>query len=107
LCERTQNGPTRFWDSLRRRRHLGRPPLRIIPRLRRSAVAGAFLDGVNVASLALMAAVSLRLGRAAVIDLPTALIALASLVLLVRFRVSSTWLILGGSDRGLFLTARG
>ncbi len=76
-----------------------------IPRLRRSAIAGAFLDGVNVASLALMAAVSFQLGRAAVIDVPTALIALGSLVLLLRFRVNSTWLVLGGAVVGLFLAA--
>jgi len=78
-----------------------------IPRLRRSAIAGAFLDGVNVASLALMAAVSLQLARAAVHDLPTALIAVASLVLTLRYRVSSTWLILGGAVLGVVLAARG
>lgn len=78
-----------------------------IPRLRRSAIAGAFLDGVNVASLALMAAVSFQLGRAAVIDVPTALIALGSLVLLLRFRVSSSWLVLGGAAVGLLLAAGG
>ena len=43
----------------------------LLPRLRRSAVAGAFLDGVNVASLALMAVVTWQLGRAAVVDAPT------------------------------------
>jgi chromate transporter len=77
-----------------------------IPRLRRSAIASAFLDGVNVASLALMAAVSGQLARAAVRDVPTALIALASLALLLRFRVSSTWLVLGGAVVGLALAAR-
>jgi chromate transporter len=34
----------------------------LVPRLRRSAIAGAFLDGVIVASLALMAVVTWRLG---------------------------------------------
>ena len=78
-----------------------------IPRLRRSTIAGAFLDGVNVASLALMAAVSFQLARASLQDVPTALIALASLALLVRFRVNSTWLVLGGALAGLVLYARG
>jgi chromate transporter len=78
-----------------------------IPRLRRSAVASGFLDGVNVASLALMAAVSVQLARAAVRDIPTALIALVALVLLVLFRVNSTWLVLGGAIVGLVLGARG
>ncbi len=40
----------------------------LIPLIRRSATAGAFLDGVNVASLALMAAVSYQLGRSAIVD---------------------------------------
>ena len=69
----------------------------LIPHLRHSAVAGAFLDGVNVASLALMAVVAWYLGRAAIIDLPTLLLALASVVLLIRLRVNSLWLILGGA----------
>jgi chromate transporter len=77
-----------------------------IPRLRRSAIASGFLDGVNVASLALMAAVSVQLARASVRDVPTALIALASLALLVRFRVNSTWLVLGGAIVGLALGVR-
>jgi chromate transporter len=69
----------------------------IIPRLRKSPTAAAFLDGVNVASLALMAVVTRHLGRAALVDLPTVLLALLSLFLLVRFRVNSLWLILGGT----------
>ena len=73
----------------------------LIPRLRSSARAGAFLDGVVVASLALMAVVTWHLGRAALLDLPTVAVALVSLVLLIRFRVSSAWLVLGGAGLGL------
>lgn len=72
----------------------------LVPRLRRSWIAGAVLDGVNVASLALMAVVVLQLVRAAVVDLPTALLALASLVILLRWKVNTTWLILGGAVAG-------
>lgn len=72
----------------------------LVPRLRRSWVAGAFLDGVNVASLALMAVVTARLFGAAIVDATTVLLLAVSLVLLVRFRVSSTWLILGGAFAG-------
>ncbi len=75
----------------------------LIPRLRKSAVAGAFLDGVIVASLALMAVVTWRLGRDAVIDLPTALAAIASAILLMRWRVNSLWLVLGGAIIGLLV----
>ena len=72
-----------------------------MPRIRRSAVAGAVPDGVNVASLALMAAVTVQLGHAALVDVPTILLALVSAALLVRFRLSSLWLIALGAAVGL------
>ena len=74
---------------------------RLVPRLRASAVASAFLDGVNVAAVALMAVVSWQLGRAALVDLITIAMAAASAVLLFRLRVNSVWLVLGGALVGL------
>lgn len=68
----------------------------LVPRLRRSAVAAAALDGVNVASLALMAVVSWQLGRAALIDPVTIGLSVLSLLALLRFRANSAWLVLGG-----------
>jgi chromate transporter len=50
-----------------------------------------------------MASVTYSLGRDAVIDLPTALLALGSAVLLVRFRLNSLWLVLGGSLAGFLI----
>ena len=79
----------------------------LIPRLRQSAVAGAFLDGVIVASLALMAVVTWHLGLDAVIDLPTAFLAIGSVILLVRFRLNSLWLVLGGALSGLMIHVAG
>ena len=73
----------------------------LIPHLRRSPLAGAFLDGVNVGAWALMAAVTLFLARAAVIDLTTMLLAISSAVVLIRYRVNSAWLVLGGGLIGL------
>ena len=75
----------------------------LIPRLRSSVWAGAFLDGVNVASLALMAVVTWRLGRAAIDDQVTLALALAlvSGCLLFRSRLNSVWLILAGGLMGL------
>lgn len=74
-----------------------------LPKLRRSETAGAFLDGLNAASFALMAAVSWHLGHAALTDLPTILIGVLALILLRFTRVSSTWLIAGGGLTGLIL----
>lgn len=73
----------------------------LVPRLRRSRMAAGFLDGVNVASLALMAVVGAQLGRAAIVDWPTALLGIAAAVLLLRFKLNSTWLVLGGAAFGL------
>jgi chromate transporter len=73
----------------------------LIPKIRKSPWAGALLDGVNVASLGLMAAVSWQLGRASLTGPFTILIAVVSFLLLVRFRVNSTWLIAGGALAGL------
>jgi chromate transporter len=75
----------------------------LIPRLRRSPVAGAALDGVNAASLALMALVTWQLGRAALVDVPTVMLALASAAVLFTRRVNVAWLILGGGIVGALL----
>jgi chromate transporter len=72
----------------------------LIPRLRRSRGAGAFLDGVNVASLALMAVVGAELARAAIVDALTAALAIASALALWRWRASSAWLVLGAGAVG-------
>ena len=79
----------------------------LVPRLRSSPSAGAFLDGVNVASLALMAVVTAKLGHAAIGDVTTAALAALSAVLLLRFKLNSTWLVLGGAIAGLIAKAVG
>ena len=73
----------------------------IISTLRSSRWAGGFLDGVNVASLALMAAVTWYLGRSAVVDPVTAAVAMLALLLLFRYKVNSAWLVFGGAAVGL------
>jgi chromate transporter len=85
----------------------------IIPRLRQWRWTAALLDGVNVASLGLMAAVTIQLGRAALIDDPrrlfaspaaaavATLVALVAAVLLLRTRVNSVWLVAAGAVVGL------
>ena len=72
----------------------------LIPRIRKSPIAGAFLDGVNVASLALMAVVTIQRAGAAVVDWLTLLLALGSAFLLLRYKMNSAWLVLGGAVVG-------
>lgn len=78
----------------------------LLPRLRSSRRAAAVLDGVNVASLALMVSVTFLLGRSAITSWATLGTALGSLLLLVRFRLNSAWLVLGGGLLG-WLVHRG
>ena len=72
-----------------------------IPRMRRSPWLAALLDGVVAASLGLMAAVTVDLGRQSIVDIATILISISAAVLLLRYRMNSTWLIIGGAVVGL------
>jgi chromate transporter len=64
----------------------------LVPRLRNSPWAGALLDGVNMASLGLMAGVT---GQLAIV------LGVISVALLFRFKINSTWLILAGAVIGM------
>lgn len=72
-----------------------------VPRLRASKSVGAFLDGVTVASLALMALVTFEIGRAAIVDVPTILLAVAAFTVLFHFRVNASWLVAAGALAGV------
>ena len=76
----------------------------LVPHLRRSPLAGAFLDGVNVGAWALMASVTWFLARTAVIDVTTLLLAVSSAFVLIRYRVNSAWLVIGGGLVGIAMT---
>ncbi|HET7341919.1 MAG TPA: chromate efflux transporter [Methylomirabilota bacterium] len=77
----------------------------VLPRLRGKPATAAFLDGVNVAAVGLMAAVTCQLARAAIVDGFTALLALVALALLLRMRLNSAWLVGGGAAAGLLYRA--
>ena len=73
----------------------------LVPKIRASRIAGAALDGINVASLALMAVVTWQLAQAAVIDSTTAAVAgVSALALFVFPRLNSAWLIAGAGVLG-------
>lgn len=73
----------------------------LIPKLRTSRVMTAFLDGVNVCAVALMAGVTVQLARRALVDPLTIVVAAVAAVLLLRTRVNSVWLVLAGALIGL------
>jgi chromate transporter len=73
----------------------------IVSRIRSAPVTAAFLDGVNVAAVALMASVAWTLARNAIVDPPGVLVALLAAALLLRSRLNSVWLLLAGAIAGL------
>lgn len=72
-----------------------------VPKLRQSPWVSSALDGVNAASLGLMAAVTYTLGRAAIVDLLTLVLALLGTIVVFRFKLNSAWLVLAGGIVGL------
>lgn len=75
----------------------------LLPRLRRSRLASAFMDGINVAAVAIMVIVTWQFARTALSSSAMVMLALLSLFVLLRFRVNSAWLIFGGAVCGLLL----
>ena len=77
----------------------------LVPRLRASKWASAFLDAVNVSSVALMGVVTLNLSQTTLIkpaaafsiDWLAGLIAISAAVLAIRFQINAAWLVLGGA----------
>jgi chromate transporter len=79
----------------------------LIPSLRRLPWTAALLDGVSVAALALMAGVTWQLGRAAIVDVPTAVLTVVGAILLLKLRVNPTWLVLLGAASGFLIKVVG
>jgi chromate transporter len=74
-----------------------------VDQLRQSRWVSGFLDGVNAASLGLMAVVTVQLGQSGIVDGWTGAIALISGVLLLKFKVNSAALVMGGGIIGFLL----
>ncbi len=77
----------------------------ILPRWRRSGLAAAFLDAVNVSSVALMAAVTVKLTQSALTHWPAWVLALAAATASLVWKVNPAWLVLGGALLGWVLRA--
>jgi len=76
---------------------------RYLPRLRNSPVASAFLDGVNIAAVALMAFVGWQFARETLRNVPAVVIGAIAALLVMRFRVNSAWAVLGGALAGILM----
>lgn len=68
----------------------------IIPKLRSSSWVSGMLDGINIASLGLMAVVSWKLGISSLMDGLTIAIFIVSLFALIKYKINSAWAIVAG-----------
>ena len=75
-----------------------------IPRLRKSPWTAAFLDAVNVSAVALMAAVTVKLGQATLTAWPAWLIAVAATLIGLRWKINLAWVVVGGGALGWLLS---
>ena len=77
----------------------------VLFRLRQSAWIAGFLDSVNVCAVALMGGVTFRLAADALRGWPSWAIATISLVVILRWKVSPAWVVVGGGIAGLVFAA--
>lgn len=77
----------------------------VIPHLRRYRWSSAFLDAINISAVALMAAVTVKLGRATLTGWPAWLIALGASGAAIRWKVNPAWIVLGGAIVGALLSS--
>lgn len=77
----------------------------LVRRMRNSTLFGAFLDAVNVASVAIILAVCYTMAKDTITDWRTIIIAVASIALTFGYRrVNSAFIVAGGSIAGYLLT---
>ncbi|MFI5151289.1 MAG: chromate efflux transporter [Bacteroidia bacterium] len=77
----------------------------LVKLMRNSKIFSAFLDAVNVASVAIILAICYEMGKNTVTGWRTILIALASLLIAFGLpKINSFWIILGGSLSGFLLS---
>jgi chromate transporter len=80
----------------------------LVKKIRTSQLFSAFLDAVNIASVAIIVAVCITMGREVLTDWRTVLIAVLSIVITFRFRkVNSALVVLGGAGLGYLLSMIG
>lgn len=72
----------------------------IIPKMRKSKIISGLLDGLNAVSIGLMAAVTWQLGRNALIDIFTIILAIVTLFFLVKRKINPSYLIFAGGILG-------
>ncbi|MBI3670692.1 MAG: chromate efflux transporter [Acidobacteria bacterium] len=76
----------------------------LLPHVRRSALTASFLDAVNASSVALMAAVTIKLIPGTITSWPPFLIGIVAIVASVYAKINAAWLVAGGALAGWLLS---
>jgi chromate transporter len=77
----------------------------LIPKMRKSPLMSAFLDAINVAAVAVIAAVLVEMGKATFHDWRSMVIALAGLIVVFVFKkLNSAYLVIGSAFVGYLLS---
>lgn len=77
----------------------------LVKKMRNSKLAAAFLDAVNVASVAIIISVCFSMGQDTLTDWRTIFIAIVSIILTFGYRkINSAFIVIGGSLLGYLLT---
>lgn len=72
----------------------------LLPKIRSNPLARGALDGMNAAVVALILVVTVRLGVDALRSRPAILLCLLSLILLWRWKINTTWIIVAAAGLG-------
>jgi chromate transporter len=77
----------------------------LIPKLRKSGAMAAFLDTVNIVSIAIILSVLLEMSRETLADWRTITIAAASFIVTIYFRkINTAFIVLGGAAAGYLVS---
>lgn len=77
----------------------------LVKKMRNSKLFSAFLDAVNVASIAIIVSICIEMGKETIIDWRTVLIALLSIIITFNYKkINSAFIVLGGSILGYLLS---
>lgn len=77
----------------------------LVKKMRKSTLFSLFLDAVNVASVAIIVAICLIMGKETITDARTVVIAALSMAVVFRYRkVNSAFIVIGGSLAGYLLS---
>jgi chromate transporter len=76
----------------------------LVPKMRQSKLLSYFLDCVNVAAVAIMVAVLIKMGQESLVEWQAIVVATVSFIAVFGFKnINAIWIVIGGSLAGYLL----